>query len=122
MWASSAGRRVWTSVAIIVVGIALFVWAIQTLRRAGTGVMLHRSTSAIVESGPYGWSRNPQYVACALLICGGACLANSLWPIVLLPLVLAVVHYGTVRPEESYMIRKFGARYVDYQRRVRRWL
>ena len=47
---------------------------------------------------------------------------NSLWPVLLLPGVVALMHYGVIRREEEYLTRLFGGRYKAYRRRVRRWI
>jgi protein-S-isoprenylcysteine O-methyltransferase Ste14 len=47
---------------------------------------------------------------------------DSWWLIVLLVPVLFVVRAFVIAPEERYLERRFGADYVVYTRRVRRWL
>jgi protein-S-isoprenylcysteine O-methyltransferase Ste14 len=34
----------------------------------------------------------------------------------------AVIRWGVVTREEAYLERKFGAAYLDYKARVRRWI
>jgi protein-S-isoprenylcysteine O-methyltransferase Ste14 len=57
------------------------------------------------------------------LIYGGiGVAAHSTWVLVLtLPLAL-LIRYGVVGREEAYLERRFGDAYLDYTRRVRRWL
>jgi protein-S-isoprenylcysteine O-methyltransferase Ste14 len=42
--------------------VALAVWAMATIRRAGTQFDVHKPTTAIVENGPYRTTRNPIYL------------------------------------------------------------
>jgi protein-S-isoprenylcysteine O-methyltransferase Ste14 len=44
------------------------------------------------------------------------------WPVVLLLPVLVVVRVLVIAPEERYLERRFGADYIRYTERVRRWL
>ena len=53
---------------------------------------------------------------------GIALVANSWWPLLLLPLVLVVVQRGVIEREERYLEARFGQEYRDYKVRVRRWL
>jgi protein-S-isoprenylcysteine O-methyltransferase Ste14 len=53
---------------------------------------------------------------------GISALANSLWAVLLLPGVLAVMRRGVIEREERYLERKFGDEYVNYKARVRRWI
>ena len=62
------------------------------------------------------------YVGLVLAYIGEAGILAQVWPLVLLPLVVAYVH-GTVIPlEESTLADGFGPEYEQYRARVRRWL
>lgn len=96
--------------------------AIIAFRRAATTVNPYGATSSIVEKGPYRRTRNPMYVAMALIYIG-ASLATSSWlAMLLLPLALLIVDRGVIRREEAYLTRRFGQSYTSYLTRVRRWL
>jgi len=43
--------------AVFSVGFVLAIWAITTIRRAGTRVETNKPTTAIVENGPYRFTR-----------------------------------------------------------------
>ena len=47
---------------------------------------------------------------------------NSLWPLVLLPVVIGMVQRQVIAREEAYLEAKFGDEYRAYKGRVRRWL
>ena len=97
---------------LVAAGAALLVWAVCTFQPVG----------GIVEHGPYAHTRNPMYLAFALVYFGVALAVNSLWPVALLPVVLGTLHYGVIRIEESYLEARFGDAYAAYRTRVRRWL
>jgi protein-S-isoprenylcysteine O-methyltransferase Ste14 len=78
-------------------------------------------TTAIVESGPYGFTRNPIYLAMFLGLIGLAIAFDTLWLLMLVPFGL-IISYGVVAREKAYLERKFGDVYRDYRSRVRRWL
>ena len=103
-------------------GIFVDRWAQRTLRSAQTAVHPSETTSTIVATGAYGLSRNPIYLAQGLLLAAIGFLLRSLdyfW--VLLPW-FAVIRFGVIAREEEYLLRKFGERYAQYKRTVRRWL
>ena len=57
-----------------------------------------------------------------LVYIGIAVLAEALWVLLPLPLVLLIIDRGVIAREERYLERKFGQEYLDYKGRVRRWV
>jgi protein-S-isoprenylcysteine O-methyltransferase Ste14 len=110
---------------IVAIGLAITLGlsAVATFRRRGTTILpVRRSTRAIVDDGPYRLTRNPMYVSMAIAYIGGALSLNSVWPLLLLPIVLAIIDRYVIAREERYLRGKFGEAYEAYMRRVRRWL
>ncbi len=106
---------------VIVVGVALAAWAILTFRRARTPLDHFHATTALVETGPFAFSRNPIYCALLLFAAGLALTVNTGWAwITLLPTIVVLDRYVIAR-EERYMEREFGQAFRDYKARVRRW-
>lgn len=102
--------------------IALGIWSARAMQRAGTIPDLSTPVAALVRDGPYRYSRNPIYLAIALLYLGINLLLSNLWGVILLPLWLAIVNRGVILPEERYLDERFGEAYRAYRKRVRRWL
>jgi protein-S-isoprenylcysteine O-methyltransferase Ste14 len=73
-------------------------------------------------NGPYRWSRNPIYVALTLIYAGIALVIGSPWLLLLMPAIVAILHFGVVAREERYLEAKFGQSYLGYKASVRRWL
>lgn len=92
------------------------------MRRAGTSVNPTQPTTTLILEGPYRFTRNPIYLGMTALYMGIAILANTLWPILLLPGALFVMTRGVIEREEAYLERKFGEQYVTYKEKVRRWI
>lgn len=107
---------------LVAAGISLALWGVREMRRAGTNVDPYHPTTAIVDRGPYAYTRNPLYVAMALVYAGLSARANALPAASLLPVVLHLVDRGVVRREERYLEGKFGEEYGRYKGRVRRWI
>ncbi len=116
------GLAAWLGWPLVVAGVLGFVLALWTLGRAGTSVNPYRASSAVAAAGIYRFTRNPIYLADTLVYLGAVLLCATLWPLLLLPLALMAVQKGVIAREEAYLERKFGADYLDYKNRVRRWL
>jgi protein-S-isoprenylcysteine O-methyltransferase Ste14 len=62
------------------------------------------------------------YLALLLLLSGIAILICSFWLFLSIPILFIILKYFAVRPEESYLLQKFGEEYLDYKASVRRWI
>ena len=90
-------------------------------RRGGGGPGIVVPPDHIVDSGIYAYTRNPMYLGHLIFMLG---LAITFWSWA--ALILLVFHMfwfdRRVREDEIRLEARFGAPYVDYKNRVKRWL
>lgn len=101
---------------------ALFLTAFRALARAKTPINPNAPPEHLVTEGPFGITRNPIYLADTLLLLGVGLVSGITW---FLPLALAaafVTGKVAIDKEERWLTEKFGKRYRDYTKRVRRWI
>ena len=116
-------RLAWIGGPIVVgAALALAVWAVRTMRAGETSIPVGEPTDAIVQTGPYRFSRNPIYLAMVLSLVGIGVWTNSLWFVGLAVVDAILLSWGVIAREEVYLQRKFGAQYSAYRDKVRRWL
>ena len=108
--------------ALVGAWLGLGLSAVFLFRRAGTTPNPTKPTTAMVVRGPYRLTRNPMYLGLVALYLALVVFVNSLWPLVLLPAVVAMVQRQVIAREEAYLEARFGAEYRAYKGRVRRWL
>ena len=78
-------------------------------------------TEELVVSGPYRWTRNPQYVGVVATVTGQGLRWNS-WPVLAYAAYLAGAFHLWVRGYEEPRLRaRFGAAYEHYAVNVPRW-
>jgi protein-S-isoprenylcysteine O-methyltransferase Ste14 len=78
--------------------------------------------SKLVQGGVFSHCRNPLYLGNILLAVGISMVVHSLvFYLAVLPLV-GLVYISIVSAEEDFLRGKFGNEYVDYCRRVNRWI
>ena len=92
------------------------------MREAEAPIRTDKPVPRLTTGGPFRYSRNPAYLALAMIYAGIASLRNSLWAILPLPLVVYVIQRKVIGREERYLERTFGEEYLAYKRRVRRWV
>lgn len=107
---------------LAVIGFGLMYWAIAGFWRAKTNLLPFKPATTLVIVRPYTWTRNPMYLGMTLAYLGAALATNWAWPLVFLPVVLAVMSFYVIAREERYLRAQFGAQYDEYCARVRRWV
>ena len=118
--APPANRAGWL---LVLIGLGVAAAAIVQFRRARTTVDPTRpaKASALVQSGIFGYSRNPMYLGMGIVLCGWAVLLGSLSPWFVVPLFVVLLTWLQIRPEEAVLTTLFGPAYSDYCARVGRW-
>jgi protein-S-isoprenylcysteine O-methyltransferase Ste14 len=101
---------------------ALMLWTFGWFLLRGTTIIPNRPANALILDGPFRFTRNPLYLAMALLTIGVGLWLNTWWVLILLlPAVVAIDRLVIAR-EEAYLRRRFGDQYDAFAARVRRWL
>lgn len=107
---------------LVVAGVAIALSCVFLFLRTRTTIVPHRTASTLVSVGPYRLTRNPMYVSLTLAYLGVASIRGELWPLVLLPIPLAVLQRVVIPFEEARMREAFRGDFDAYCQRVRRWL
>lgn len=107
---------------VLVAVVALFVTAIRTMRRAKTTINPNGVPEHLVTSGPFGISRNPIYLADTLLLIGVGLVSGIAWFLLLAVIGAFVTQKVAIEREEKILTTRFGKKYRDYAKRVRRWI
>ena len=105
---------------LFLVGAGLAGWAWLLFRQAKTTAVPGEVSRVLVTHGPYRVTRNPMYVGLTIAYLGEAGALVQLWPVLVLPFVLAYVNWFVIPVEEASLKRIEG--YGEYSARVHRWL
>ena len=116
------GTLSWLGAAPILGGIAVAILAARQFERAGTNIVPLTPSTTLVTDGMFAWSRNPMYSSMTAILIGTAMLLDRAWPWIVVPVFVAILRLHFIRHEERLMEATFGQAYLDYKRRVRRWL
>ena len=106
--------------ALVAVGITLMALGMAEFRSARKIVGLEVST--LITTGIYSRSRNPQFLGWYLAVLGVALAGLSGYALLIALLTIVFGHYYIVRLEEPFLERVFGEEYIEYKRRVPRYL
>ena len=108
----------------LAIGIGLDACAAWSFIRERTTInpMNPSRTNRLVVFGVYRISRNPMYLGLAMSLSGWALLLGSPVCLTLVWVFAHVLVLVQIAPEEAALHEKFGAAYLEYSRRVNRWI
>jgi protein-S-isoprenylcysteine O-methyltransferase Ste14 len=107
---------------MIASGALLFLPAVALFIRRRTAILPVKPARELQTSGPYRISRNPMYVGLLGIYAGLAMCYGNWWTVLMIPVLVLIIRQYFIRREETYLERKFGQRYEEYCKRVRRWV
>lgn len=110
------------------IGLVLMAWGyaqyklsgMYRTRKGGGGPGLDNPPTAIVETGVYGWLRNPMYLGHLIFMAGLVVLFSS-WAALALLLFHGWWFHHRVLEDEAHMSEIFGPQFDAYTTRVKRW-
>lgn len=117
----AGGLGDWLGAAFILAGAALMILSLRQFGRARTTVMPRETARVLMTNGVYQWSRNPIYVADALILTGLA-LRWDLGALVWVVAFVSVIEQRFILAEEAGLRAGFGAEFHQWAEKVRRWL
>jgi protein-S-isoprenylcysteine O-methyltransferase Ste14 len=120
-WQGTAGRVL--AVPLLLAGLAAALHCLGLFARIGRGTPVPLDPPRVfVASGLYRFSRNPMYVGYVAIALSYFLWSGELALLLYAALFAAGIHAWIVWIEEPGLRRRFGASYIDYTRRVPRWL
>jgi protein-S-isoprenylcysteine O-methyltransferase Ste14 len=108
------------SYAIILISIFLIVFSLINLG-SSTRLGLPSENTVLKTKGLYKISRNPIYLGFNLLTLSSILYTLNFW-IILTGIYSIVVYHLIILGEEKFLESRFGQDYINYKRKVRRYL
>ncbi len=105
----------------LLLGIALNLIADAAFKREQTTVKPFEQSSALVVTGVFRISRHPMYLGMVLILLGVAILLGSVTPLFIVAIFGVLLELVFVRAEERMLEEQFGATWLAYKKRVRKW-
>jgi len=121
--AETSGSYDAAGIGLLAIGTSLLLWCVREFYVAGKGTLAPWTPPRhLVVSGLYQYSRNPMYVAVALVLLGWALTFHSRPLVIYAVSVITAFHLRIVLGEEPWLARTHGDAWVRYKSRVPRWI
>jgi protein-S-isoprenylcysteine O-methyltransferase Ste14 len=118
---SFPSRPHWIGVMFCFAGLAALLWSLVSFGRSfRVGIDTDRPDALIVD-GIFAFSRNPIYVAFAIILLGEFLIFANWISLIYLVAAVLLMHRQVLR-EEAYLKTHYGPAYEQYRHRVRRYL
>ncbi len=102
---------------LTLIGLIGRIYPMIYLRKQGTTTAMDE-VGKLVDTGPYGWVRHPQYTFGFILLCGWFLVWGALYGLYLLPLIGGIIFCQALIEEKYILEKKFEQEYGAYRKRV----
>ena len=107
---------------LIIIGIQLNILADSQFKRHKTTVKPFEEPTVFIMEGPFRLSLHPMYLGFVLLLLGLAILLGSIVALIAPAAMFITLEKIFIPTEEKNLLGAFGKEYLDYKKKVRRWL
>ena len=106
----------------LVLGIVMNLIADRAFKKVGTTVKPYEESTTLITEGVFRVSRHPMYVGFVLILLGIAILGGSLTPYIVILIFAILMDVVFIRVEEKMLEETFGETWMEYKKKVRRWI
>lgn len=106
----------------LALGLASSLIADEAFKKHSTTVRPFEQPTTLVTSGVFRISRNPMYLGFVLILVGTAILMGSLTPYPVIPVFVGFIDRVFIADEEKTLHAAFGENWLEYKKKVRRWV
>lgn len=124
IWTNKPGQfHTYAGIVMLIIGLVVLIRCILQFAFEGKGTLSPVDpTKKLVIRGLYRYSRNPMYVGVMIILIGEATITESFALWTYLTIVFIAFNLFILLHEEGRLRRDFGKEYLEYCKKVRRWL
>jgi protein-S-isoprenylcysteine O-methyltransferase Ste14 len=112
----------WAGAGLVGLGVAIAAIAAAQMTLARTTFIPRRNPSALVSTGLFALSRNPIYLADALILTGAILWLDAVVALPLVAVFVWLIQTRFIRDEEARLTMAFGPEFDLWAARTRRWI
>jgi protein-S-isoprenylcysteine O-methyltransferase Ste14 len=109
-------------IGIVIMGLIIVIFTFRSFKKAETHIEPWKPTTKIISTGIFARSRNPIYGSFCVISIGIGLILNSYWILLSFIPSAIMVYVIAIKKEEAYLEKKFGEEYMQYKKKVRRWV
>ena len=108
----------------LIIAIIIIIMGIYKFREIKTTIspLEPNRTTSLVNTGIYGYTRNPMYLGLLLMLFSTALFLKNPICFLIIPLFILFITRNQILPEEESLDNIFREEYKNYKKKVRRWI
>lgn len=110
------------SIVVFLVGLFIMVMGFKKFTQHKQSPSVHASAGQVFTSGIYSFTRNPLYLGLLMMVFSVGLFFDKAWLLIVCAPLVILMTILVIKKEEAYLTQKFGAQYLDYKQKVRRWI
>ncbi len=107
---------------VILFGLVIDIWAWTLFRKRKTTLNPYKIPSKLEIGSIFKISRNPMYLGMDLVLWGVSIFLGSLITFIFPIIFILIINKLFIVLEEKSLEKRFGKKYLDYKKKVRRWI
>ncbi len=109
---------------VVLFGVVVALLGVLEFRKAKTTLdpRYPQKSENLVVTGIYKISRNPMYLGFLLALFGWFVILANVAALLFLPVFVIYINHFQIKPEERFLLQKFGSDFSQYCSKVRRWV
>ena len=116
------GNYRYIGIVILFWGLSATFYSFYLFKKNKTPIIPGQKPKFMVAKGTYKFTRNPMYLGVTLALLGISIYIGNLLSILSPAIFFLIMNYYFVPFEEKLMEQIFGKQYMDYKKKVRRWV
>ena len=105
-----------------ILGVGVFVVSVLTMRDSWRAGVPNDEKTELVTSGIYAYSRNPAFLGFDLIYLSILFMFFNWGLFIITVSAIVMLHLQIVHVEEDFLIKTFGEEYLDYRKKVCRYI
>ena len=112
------------SIIILLIGILILINPIFKFIKSKTTIdpIKFKKVNKLIISGIYKYSRNPMYLGLLMIVLSTSIFYLNIFSITTPVLFYCWINRFQIKREETFLTEKFGAEYMSYKIKTRRWI
>ena len=116
------GKYKYVGILILIFGLSITFYSFYLFKRNKTPIIPGKKPTFVVIEGTYKFTRNPMYLGVTIALLGAAIYFGNALSFLSPIIFFLVINYYFVPFEEKLLENIFGKKYLDYKKKVRRWI